>query len=380
MNTKVAREATTHNMDSAGLYANHLALKARANSHGDDEMSVYQGAAHIRDWMDSSTVAGSSDGHMLDDHRALVCSNEVVQNIHAYNTPGSMPLSRICSQSSTEYRVSLHDPSGSSPDMTGISSPNIGDQVGLGMSPDDTFGVPMDLGNQPNMDFDISFEQMQFSGAMDENVAFTTTAGGNTTAAAPVDQGWAGSFDGQNFHSDIVDRPQAMTWDTSCAGPASSSSQSSQPDTPLSMAVNDDHWWMDDGARMPPPLTLRPNGIMMPPTMYTDGERLETFSRLNFQPFDNWCSTIRPNQGFQRISLPGPQAWQPPSPPTPAYGSPISSFFGSRRSSEGDNVSARKDKLYQVKPKEDGHYHCVFVSKDGVECDADPFRLKCNYE
>lgn len=62
-----------------------------------------------------------------------------------------------------------------------------------------------------------------------------------------------------------------------------------------------------------------------------------------------------------------------------AYGSPISMFPTSRRSSEGEPLSARRDPLYQLKSGDDGLWQCVFVD-NGKKCDHEPFKLKCNYE
>lgn len=64
-----------------------------------------------------------------------------------------------------------------------------------------------------------------------------------------------------------------------------------------------------------------------------------------------------------------------------AYGSPISMFPSSRRSSEGEPLSARRDPLYQLQSREDGHWKCIFIDIDnGKTCDHEPFKLKCNYE
>jgi hypothetical protein len=85
-------------------------------------------------------------------------------------------------------------------------------------------------------------------------------------------------------------------------------------------------------------------------------------------------STLRPQHGFQRQSLP---CWTPPENIPGPMLAHSGSFLYRRPSSDGENT-ARRNELYQRSPEDDGLYHCPFAVSEG--CMHKPEKLKCNYE
>lgn len=129
------------------------------------------------------------------------------------------------------------------------------------------------------------------------------------------------------------------------------------------------------------PAAMWPSASMLPggPGVASQTGSLAQIS-ANSPPEDMY-STIRPGRGAHRSNLPSLWTHAQVDLPNQAYGSPVSMFTNSRRTSEGEPLSARTHKLYQLKASEDGRYHCNFSDPDtGKDCEHESFKLKCNYE
>ena len=362
------------------MYGTRIGLASPLHGQMNQNSNIYNGSGHIDKWIDSSTVL-APESESLDGQFESLCSAEAVRSGTAFQVPESLPISRIQSQSSTDYSSSMYhvnasNLSGSAPVLSGFSSPHLDDHFGLEQSPENSFAVPTGPGSQPSLDLDVTFNQAPATTSMEDDFAFTSAAGGNQAAFVSFGHGWSPSCV-PSVPSSGAENVQ-LPWCTVAPGPPSSSSQSSYPDTPSSLPIPEDHLWVEDNAGMHAQLPLR-QMQMFPQATYIDGERFEKPLLHIHTTLDRRSSTIRPNHGAQRTPLPGPEAWTPVELTSPTYGSPVSTFRAPHRSSEVDHVSARKHELYQIKTEKDG-YHCVFVDKDGKRCEAKPFRLKCNYE
>ena len=182
-------------------------------------------------------------------------------------------------------------------------------------------------------------------------------------------QGYLLPSPNQSVTPDMSDGNYYPGWNQDSA----SSLSSYVPDTPVSLSL-------EDPSFMAPQFCGNgSNQLPLSMMTHTDAQRFVVLSPANGYCSNTSRSTVRPVPMPSRNSL--PEEWMQPNLDVPAQpGSPVSTFPHSRRSSDSEPLSARRDPLYQLQPrKKDGYYKCIF-EENGKVCDYEPFKLKCNYE
>ena len=340
----------------------------------------YQSPARVEAWA-AHTSGVLVNQQMLDVPNSVPLSNDGTWSTGAVSMPGYLSHSNSSDGSDAVHSVPMLRSNGSifnthATDMTGLSesgsSSGFQNFQGLGVdmlpshggNPTMDNAYPLDGRPYPQDDIPISFshnDQTLYSG----DIGHTLDLSHGFLSEQDPGNVRSGSMDGVYYPG-----LSGITVDSS----VSSSLSSHNPSTPVSLSQEQ---WEESVSQ--PHFVNGINQFSSSSFPYNDVQRFGANEFRSSLVVNRHRSTVRPVQGTQRSSLPG-QWTQPPSDTTgQLYGSPISTFASSRRSSEGEPLSARRHRLYQVKPRKDGHYKCVFVDDDKM-CDHEPFKLKCNYE
>ena len=283
-------------------------------------------------WTPPSTGSVAYGSHTM---TGSPCNSDMASNMNAYHLGGSIPISRACSQSSTDYAASMQRLDSSTGSTLGMV-PSPTDRYESVFSPEQTHIM------DPGLAGEYPYGHCPYSASLDQSYPSAVT----DSIKAETYSRWT------SMDSEL---PNASAWAASSQMPASTTPQES--------------WWTGEPVRAYMP------GVPIP----YDGERFEQPSRQTSHFLISRCSTIRPHHGMKRPSIPGPQDWHSPQASLGSYGSPVSMFHGHRRSSEGENSTARNHPLYHVKMSHDNKYYCIY-EENGRKCKSAPFRLKCNYE
>ena len=271
-------------MDSPELYAHPAGSFILSPAHRVAGVSGYNGATNIQDWMAASAITAPPDSRLMNAVDLNMCSGDISQSVHAFHHPGSIPVSRINSQSSGGFDAPLSGPNTNEPDGTipydvqELSSLQPVDPFSLDHGSEHEYAVHLNSESQDPMDMEPHMGHLRIASSVGENVPGSASASnGISSSVMPYAQEWTSVQESRTVPIDASEQAQVTAWGYMCTDPSSSSSQSSHPDTPLSVAISDEPWWMDENARMPPPMVFRPQNSMIAPGFYLDGERFVGF-------------------------------------------------------------------------------------------------------
>ena len=352
---------------TAYTYTADAAYPTTLDGLNDD--TAYQSSAQIQAWADivDEQLPGLPKGVTVpnDGMWSIGASQFPGTLSHSNSSDGSGPMSSIPMQ--RNHSSTFH---GHATDMNSLSQS--GSSTGFPITGFGGFSTSQE--NQAHMDINYPLDGRPYPSPIETDVQFSYSPHeqsfypGDGRSTGDAGHGYLISTDTQNMRPGPMDDPYYQFWNGSGVDSSVSPSLSSHlPGTPTSLAL-DDSTFVNGSSELP--------ASIIP---VSDAQRFELENSMNILASDQYRSTVRPVQGSQRMPLPDTWMQSPLEIAGPVYGSPISTFPSSRRSSDGEPLSARRHHLYQLKPRKDGFYKCVFLD-DGKACDHDPFKLKCNYE
>lgn len=381
--------AQTQPQNGITTFGSFPASQAAENMNTYDPARISQWAAHSATGPSVMQDFGPSEAGSFSYENDLVSAQIAAQN------PSHFPISQPDALHPFQFGPS-HVPNypGMSYEESGTASAGANftalemDQEGtLGLD----FGFPSTMSNDPyTIGLSSSINGSAYSAVAPGDVlhfnpmeSHSLMMGGSNNNGLTLSSSWPASG---------ADITEPLDWSPASAlTPSSSSMQTSdsrlghQPDTPISAIPYDGMFAMnhngplDGEIDMVPSFSLREAMTPQSSMGYVDPERFA----LNAQTqatckSDVKCSTIRPNQNFQRAALPMDMATSQDTAGHP-YGISVmyQGINGSRRSSDGEAKVARDHPFYSAEPK-DGVYYCPYAALEN--CTHKPEKLKCNYQ
>lgn len=232
---------TTH-MDRSGQFASSIGMDGTNLTQIADPVNGFQDNSEIQYWMSSSAESGSYGSQVLSGPSISPCTSDMAQSIHVFHPDGSVPISRECSQTSTEYTGSMQPLGSVNSNGSGLAiihSPHPSDQCGTAFSPEHPYSMESEA--QATIAGEYSYGQIPYTESMESSPS--STAPVEDTPAIAYPQDWTSAHQGSQLPGYS---PAHLVWHPMSIGHSSSVPVLETPVTAASVH----QWPMEDDARL----------------------------------------------------------------------------------------------------------------------------------